>query len=78
MKTELNLLDLEDYISDNYDYNDNITVDFYTIEDDKITVEWVFRDEEIEDWEEYEEMGFPYDVDKLTFSLQDFQDYIRS
>ena len=61
--------DLEDYIKQNYDYEDNCEVSWFEINVDDIIVHWVFRENEPEDWEEYEDNWFPDDEDLLVFKL---------
>lgn len=54
--------DLSSYISDNKGYTDQAHIDTEEIQSSKIVLDGIFRENEVTDWETYEEDGFPDDI----------------
>lgn len=73
---------LVDYATYELWFYNNSHVDYAEVDEDTqmISVYWVFRADEIpsDDWQQYEDDGFPDDVDSFEISVMDFEDYLES
>lgn len=70
--------DLEQFAEEELWYYDNSHIDYAEIVDKDIVCRWVFRENEPDDWEEYEEAWFPNDEDSVVISLRAFIDFINN
>lgn len=64
--------ELGQYIEHHLGFYDNVHIDDINLKDWIITVTGVFREDSVDDWEQYEADDFPNDIDELTIPLNDF------
>lgn len=72
--------DIEYYIQDELGYYNNSHIDYMDIDEDnnQVIANGVFRCEEPDDWDTYEEEWFPDDEDSLFINKQELEKWLEN